>query len=160
VTAPISDPQQLPGTDVIDQVGVTLGPVKHLYAPGGEGEPMWVSVELRTGMLGKRTVVVPLARLKEEDGKVVLPYSIEHVEEAPEVDPDGEISVEEDHRLREYYGIGRGDEPEPEKNPDLYSMRLREDDAPSERLEPSAAEESRGAGGGEDSGEGSPEANQ
>jgi hypothetical protein len=135
VTAPIQDPHQLPGTDVIDQVGAKLGPVKDLYAPGGEGEPMWVSIEMQTGMVGRRTVLVPLARLKEEDGNVVLPYSIQHVEQAPEVEADGEISVEDDHRLRDYYGIGRGDEPEREKNPDLYSTRLREDDAPSERLD-------------------------
>jgi hypothetical protein len=135
VTKPISDPQELPGQDVHDLVGNKLGKVKRLYAPGGEGEPMWVAVDLQEGMVGSRTVLLPYARLKVEDGVISVPYSFPHIQEIPEVEVDGEVSVEDDRRLRDYFGIGRGDEPEREKNPDLYSVRVREEDEPSEPVE-------------------------
>lgn len=135
MTAPIEETGELPGREVLDQVGGKVGKVKGLLAPGGEGEPMWVTIELKEGMVGSRLAVVPYARLKDESGVVTVPYSFQHIQEAPEVDVDGEISVEDDQSLRDYYGIGRGDEPPREQNPDLYSVRVREEEEPSRPLE-------------------------
>jgi sporulation protein YlmC with PRC-barrel domain len=135
VTAPIDDLDELPGRDVIDQVGAQVGKVKALFAPGGEGEPMWVTIELKEGMVSSRLAVVPCARLKDEAGVVTVPYSCQHIRDAPEVDIDGEISLEDDRTLRDYYGIGRGDEPSRDVNPDLYSVRVREEEEPSQPLE-------------------------
>ena len=109
MTAPIEDLSSLPGKKVSDQQGTKIGEVKEIYAMGGDGQPMWVAVE---GSFGgdKRTVLIPIARLKEEDGEVGVPYSKDRIGEAPEVDVSDGISEESDLELRGYYGIGTGDQ--------------------------------------------------
>lgn len=67
MTAPIEDVTSLPGRNVADHQQNTIGEVKEIYATD-DGFPMWVGAEARTGIAHKRIVVVPLARLKAEDG--------------------------------------------------------------------------------------------
>ena len=43
---------------------------------------------------GKRTVFVPVARLKDEDGVLRVPYSRNHVGETPDVDGRAGVSAE------------------------------------------------------------------
>ena len=48
------------------------------------------------------------SRLSDVDhrrGEVVVPYSKDQVKDAPSVDPDGQLSHEEEYRLYEHYGI-------------------------------------------------------
>ena len=107
---PVKNPQELPGRTVYDQLGRKLGPVQQLYAPGGEGDPMWATVETSTGLFHKRVVFLPLARLKEEGGNVQTPYSRQYIEKSPDVEPGDELAPEDDRALRDHYGIDRGDE--------------------------------------------------
>ena len=109
MTAPIEDVSSLPGKKLADQADNPIGKVKEIYATD-DGFPMWIAVEMSTGIAGKRTVFVPLARLKEEGGQLRVPYSKQRIGEAPEVaDGDG-ISAESDRELRDFYGIDAGDQ--------------------------------------------------
>jgi hypothetical protein len=110
MTAPIKDVSDLPGKKVTDQEETTIGKVKEIYAIDGDGEPMWVTVEASFGMGNKRTVFIPLARLKEENGDLRIPYSKSHVENTPEVDGSEGISPECERLLRDHYGIDRADQ--------------------------------------------------
>lgn len=110
MTAPIEDVTSLPGRKVTDQEENTIGEVKEIYAIDGDGEPMWITVEASAGMTDKRIVFIPLARLKEEDGDLRVPYSKDHVIDTPEVDGSDGISAECDRRLRDHYGIDRADQ--------------------------------------------------
>ncbi len=58
----------------------------------------------------KRTVLIPLARLKDEDGELRVPYSKDHIGNTPEIDGTDEISAESDRALRDHYGIDRADQ--------------------------------------------------
>ena len=58
----------------------------------------------------KRTVLIPIARLKDEDGDIGVPYSKARIGESPEVDTSDGVSAESDRELRGYYGIGTGDQ--------------------------------------------------
>ena len=109
MTAPIEDVSSLPGKKVADQADNPIGKVKEIYATD-DGFPMWVAVEVSTGIAGRRTVFVPLARLKEEDGELRVPYSKRRIGEAPEVADSEGISAERDRELRDYYGIDTGDQ--------------------------------------------------
>jgi hypothetical protein len=109
MTAPIEDVSNLPGKKVTDQEANPIGEVKEIYAME-DGYPMWVSVEASSGLGDKRTVFIPLARLKDEDGGLRVPYSKQRISEAPEVDGSDGISEECDLKLRGYYGIGTGDQ--------------------------------------------------
>jgi sporulation protein YlmC with PRC-barrel domain len=109
MTAPIEDVSSLPGKKVSDQQGASIGKVKEIYEAEG-GHPMWVEIEGSFGTREKRTVLIPLARLKDEDGEIGVPYSKDRIGDCPEVDTSDGISAESDRELRGYYGIGAGDQ--------------------------------------------------
>jgi sporulation protein YlmC with PRC-barrel domain len=109
VTAPIEDISSLPGKKVSDQQGASIGKVKDIYA-ADSGQPMWVEVEGSFGSRDSGTVLIPLARLKDEDGDIGVPYSKDRIGDCPEVDTSEGISAESDRELRGYYGIGTGDQ--------------------------------------------------
>jgi len=108
MTAPIEDVSALPGKKITDQAENPLGKVKEIYAT--DGYPMWVAVEMSSGLANKRTVFIPLARIKDEDGELRVPYSAQRIGDAPEVDDSDGISAECDRQLRDYYGIDTGDQ--------------------------------------------------
>ncbi len=133
MTAPIEDVSSLPGKKVADQADNPIGKVKEIYATD-DGFPMWVAVEVATGLAGRRTVFVPLARLKEEDGELRVPYSKQRIGEAPEV-ADGEgISAERDRELRDYYGIDTGDQEMRDDN-NSYATLVSEESGSAELVE-------------------------
>ena len=109
MTAPIEDVSSLPGKKVSDQEGASIGKVKEIYQAEG-GQPMWVEIEGSFGTREKRTVLIPLARLKDEDGEIGVPYSKNRIGDCPEVDTSDGVSAESDRELRGYYGIGTGDQ--------------------------------------------------
>jgi hypothetical protein len=108
MTSAIEDVSSLPGKKISDQAENPIGEVKQIYAT--DGYPMWVAVEMSSGIAKKRTVFIPLARIKDEDGQLRVPYSKQRLGEAPEVDSSDGISAECDRQLRDYYGIDAGDQ--------------------------------------------------
>jgi len=109
MTAPIEDVSTLPGKKLSDQMANLIGKVTQIYATD-DGYPMWVAVDASPGIGGKREVLVPLARLKDENGELRVPYSKQRIIESPEVDADEGISAECDRELRDFYGIDAGDQ--------------------------------------------------
>lgn len=109
MTAPIEDVSELPGKKLSDQEKEPIGEIKDIFATE-DGFPMWVSVEVDQGMNKKRIAVVPLARIKDEDGELLVPYSKNNIVGSPEIDDSEGISEECDFTLRGYYGIGTGDQ--------------------------------------------------
>jgi hypothetical protein len=175
VTAPIDDVSDLPGRKVKDQEENPIGKIQEIYAIDGDGDPMWVSLEGSFGS-GKRTVLIPIARLKDEGGDLLVPYSKNHIGDAPEVDGSDGISADDDRKLRDFFGIGIGDqelrsdnksyatrvadeESEAQRVDDPESLELPDADTRTdetkERLEESQRRESRGVDGltGDDEGE-------
>ena len=109
MTAAIDDVGALPGRKVHDQERQAIGKVAHVYAIDGDGEPMWIGIKASFGLFDKREILVPLARLKEEDGELLVPYSIDHIRRAPEIESD-EIDEQADRRLRDHFGIDSADQ--------------------------------------------------
>jgi sporulation protein YlmC with PRC-barrel domain len=135
MTAPIEDVSSLPGKKVTDQEEVPIGEIKDIYAIDGDGHVTYVTVETSEGMGKKRTVFIPLARLKDEDGDVRVPYSKQHISNTPEVDASDGISPECDRLLRDHYGIDRADQ-ELRSDHQSYATLVPEDtDGSSQRVE-------------------------
>jgi hypothetical protein len=61
---------------------------------------------VKTGLFGRKHTFVPLrgAELVEEDDAVRIPVDKEVVKEAPQAEPDQELTPEEERRLWEHYG--------------------------------------------------------
>jgi hypothetical protein len=133
MTAPIEDISTLPGKKLSDQMANPIGKVTDIFATD-DGYPMWVGVNASPGIGGGRTVLVPLARLKDEDGELRVPYSKQRIIESPEIDVDAGISAECDRELRDFYGIDVGDQ-EMRQDNKSYASRVPENGGASQRVE-------------------------
>jgi sporulation protein YlmC with PRC-barrel domain len=129
---PIQDVGSLPGKKIIDQQGRDVGEVCKIYEQ--DGDPMWVTVMSSTGLATDRVIFIPLARLKEENDEIRVPYSVQHIHESPEVEPEGELSEEQDRALRDFYSIDLGDQELRDSN-DSYAAQVPDSDAPAKKAE-------------------------
>jgi hypothetical protein len=94
------------GSTVVDSSGEELGKVTGLYLDGESQRPAWAGV--KRGFLRGRETIVPLDGAEEVDGSVRVAYDKATVEEAPDVDPDVELSEEDERLLHEHYGRDYG----------------------------------------------------
>ncbi|MCU1568219.1 MAG: photosystem reaction center subunit [Pseudarthrobacter sp.] len=92
------------GGNVIGSDGEKIGSIGQLYADDDTGEPTWVTV--KTGLFGTSQSFVPVEGAHDQGGDLVVPYTKEHVKEAPRVDVDGHLTPEEEDRLYTYYERG------------------------------------------------------
>jgi len=88
---------------LLDQNGEKIGTVKEIYQDEGTGKPEWATVA--GGLFGIKSHFVPLAGASPEGEDVRVPVSKEQVKDAPSIDPDGELSEQEEQRLFEHYGV-------------------------------------------------------
>jgi uncharacterized protein (TIGR02271 family) len=91
------------GRDVVSRDGEKIGSLEEVYLDAGSGQPEWATVN--TGLFGMKQSFVPLAEASPKRGAVTVPYSKDEVKDAPSVDPDGELSTEEEQRLYAHYGL-------------------------------------------------------
>jgi uncharacterized protein (TIGR02271 family) len=94
------------GREVVTADGDKIGTLAEIYMDSESGEPEWATVT--TGMFGTRQSFVPLSQADHKGGRVVVPYDKDQVKDAPSVDPDGELSTEEESALYEHYGVRTG----------------------------------------------------
>jgi hypothetical protein len=88
------------GTD-----GIKIGDIRHVFLDDATGEPEWVSVQI--GLFGSGECFVPTHEATMVEGRLEVPYAKATVEDAPNVDVDagGFLTMDEEHRLYEHYGI-------------------------------------------------------
>ncbi|NHC13210.1 DUF2382 domain-containing protein [Motilibacter deserti] len=97
--------QALLGHDAYSAEGERIGEVVQAFLDDSSGEPKWATV--RTGLLGARDRVVPLAGAEVTPEGLALPYPRDLVRESPDVSVDsGHIAPEEEDALYAYYGTG------------------------------------------------------
>jgi uncharacterized protein (TIGR02271 family) len=90
--------------NVIGSDGEKIGSIGQLYADDDTGEPTWVTV--KTGLFGTSQSFVPVEGAHSQGDDLVVPYTKEHVKDAPRVDVDGHLTPEEEDRLYTYYDRG------------------------------------------------------
>ncbi len=88
---------------VIDIDGRQIGKIEETYNDEATGIPEWALV--KTGGLGSRGQLVPLAGAVPSGEEVQVPVSKDQVNSAPEVAADEDLSEDEELRLLEHYGI-------------------------------------------------------
>src|SRR4051812_4869891 len=91
------------GCEVVDQDGDRVGKLDEIYVDRETSQPEWAIVN--TGLFGRKSSFVPLKDALREGEMIRVPYQKEHIKEAPSVDPDGEISPEEEQRVYAHYGL-------------------------------------------------------
>ena len=92
------------GGTAYDNDGTKLGSIDEIYTDKDTGEPSFATVHM--GLFGSKTTFVPLAQATVEGNDLRVPYTKAHVKDAPNVDPDMDITDEEQDRLYRHYGLG------------------------------------------------------
>jgi Domain of unknown function (DUF2382) len=92
------------GRTVVDRAGETIGTFEEIFLDAETDLPKWGAV--RSGLLGRRRSLLPLsdaAAAGEEELRVH--FDKEHVLAAPQMDPDVELTPEEEEALYRHYGL-------------------------------------------------------
>jgi sporulation protein YlmC with PRC-barrel domain len=88
------------GRTVVDRAGEKIGTLKDIYLDEHE-RPSWGGVD--TGLFAMRETLVPLGEARLEGDAVRLPYDEDHVKDAPNVDPEVQLSDDEEEQLYRHY---------------------------------------------------------
>lgn len=104
----MTDARRLYGTEIMAGDGSKLGKVEEVYLDQATGRPEWA--EVKTGLFGSKTSLVPLATAEEADGALRVPFAKDQIKAAPHHDPGHTLSSEEEARLFEHYGVPYGGE--------------------------------------------------
>jgi len=95
------------GLQVVDRDGDKIGKVDEIYLDQQTNKPEWLAV--KTGLFGSNVSFIPLAEATTEGDVVRVPFEKSHVKDAPNADPDGELTQEEEARLYRHYGLDYGE---------------------------------------------------
>src|SRR3954452_18508199 len=91
------------GQDLYDQSGEKIGKIEEIYLDADTGAPEWALVN--TGLFGTKSTFVPLRDASEDAGNLRVPYEKAQVKDAPKMDPDGELSQQQEGELYGHYGL-------------------------------------------------------
>lgn len=91
------------GRDVVDENGHPVGVITGLYVDDATGRPEWATV--KSGLFSHRVTFVPLSQATLHGMRVQVPYAHDHIHDAPNIDPDGQLSADEEVRLYQHYGL-------------------------------------------------------
>jgi hypothetical protein len=102
-TFDLDDAPNWRGRDVIDQNGHPVGVITDLYVDHVTGRPEWAAV--RSGLFSHKVTFVPLSQAAAHGLRVQVPYDQHHIHDAPHMDPEGELTVDEEASLYRHYGL-------------------------------------------------------
>ena len=91
------------GRTVVGADGEKIGKIDELYLDHQSDKPEWASVH--TGLFGSKRSFVPLTGATAEREDVRVPVFQDQVKSAPGIEPDGELSEQEEMALFEHYGV-------------------------------------------------------
>lgn len=112
------DIDQIIGAEAIGPDNDTIGKVGQVYLDQDSDRPVWVSV--KSGIFGTSETLVPLDGADWDHDALHLAFSKERVKDAPRVDPDAEISPEEQQRLYAYYGLAGSGAPDAQVDDGMF----------------------------------------
>jgi sporulation protein YlmC with PRC-barrel domain len=105
----LDDVQTWRGKKMVDADGDKIGTIEDVLLDRQTGEPAWAAV--KTGLFGLKHTLVPIRDAQPAgDNEVRVPLQKDQVKDAPKIDPDGELSPEEERKLWEHYGLSDYDE--------------------------------------------------
>ncbi|WP_410659317.1 DUF2382 domain-containing protein [Amycolatopsis sp. lyj-112] len=104
-------PQELIDSAVVDPAGTKLGKVGTVYLADTTHQPEWITV--KTGLFGTKESFVPLSGAHRDKDGLHVRVDKDAVSDAPRIEADGHLSVEESQQLYRHYGL-----PMPRTSPD------------------------------------------
>lgn len=99
------DIDQIIGTDIYGIDDQKIGSAGQVYLDDESGQPEWVTV--KTGLFGMKESFVPLAEADWSGSRLKVPYDKNMVKDAPRIDADAELDLNEEQQLYSYYGTSQ-----------------------------------------------------
>jgi hypothetical protein len=96
------------GEDLTDRDGDKIGRIEEIYLDADSREPEWALVN--TGLFGNKRTFVPLAGATESEGQLRVPLEKGTVKDAPPVEPNGQLTKDEEAKLYRHYGMEHTDD--------------------------------------------------
>jgi PRC-barrel domain protein len=94
---------QFRGEQLTDREGEQVGRIEEIYLDADSGTPEWALVH--TGLFGSERTFVPLAGATDTDGQLRVPLEKATVTDAPRIEPNGELTKDEESALYRHYGV-------------------------------------------------------
>ena len=91
----------LRGRAVVDSDGENIGKIEEIWVDNVNGLPEWATVKM--GRIRGKDRYVPLRPVEVRDDDIVVGYTKEQVEDAPEFDPQT-ATAEDERNLYRHYG--------------------------------------------------------
>jgi uncharacterized protein (TIGR02271 family) len=91
------------GRDLYDRDGDKIGKIDEVYLDTTTNEPEWALVN--TGLFGRKSTFVPLRDAEATGDEVRVAHTKAHVKDAPAIDPDGQLSENEEAELYRHYDL-------------------------------------------------------
>lgn len=105
----LDDVQTWRGMKMVDADGEKIGTIEDILLDRQTGEPAWAAV--KTGLFGLKHTLVPIRDAEvTDDNEIRVLLQKDKVKDAPRIDPDGELSPEQERQLWEHYGRSDYDE--------------------------------------------------
>ena len=104
---PMNEVLEWRGQTMLGADGDKIGKIEEIYLDAETDQPEWALVH--TGLFGNKGTFVPLQEASAEGDGVRVPYEKSQVKEAPGVDPDGQLSQQEEAELYRHYGLEYGE---------------------------------------------------
>jgi len=95
------------GQELLDNDGQKIGTIEEIYLDTETDQPEWALV--KTGLFGGKGTFVPLQQANPSGDGIRVPFDKNHVKDAPNVDPDGQLSQSEEQTLYRHYGLEYGE---------------------------------------------------
>src|SRR5918992_845219 len=138
----LEDVQTWRGMKMVDADGDKIGTIEDILLDRHTGNPAWAAV--KTGLFGRKHTLVPIRDAEVMgESEVQVPLDKDKVKDAPRIEPDGELSPDEERRLWEHYGLSDYDEWQGEDR--TRALGLPDEDEDRARQETAQAEPGDGA---------------
>jgi uncharacterized protein (TIGR02271 family) len=98
-----TDVQHWRGRTVVDAAGQKAGKLEEIYLDRETNTPEWALVN--TGLFGAKSSFVPLKGAAPAGDDLRVAYAKDQLKAAPSIDPDGELSHQEEAELYRHYGL-------------------------------------------------------
>ena len=95
------------GQELLDNDGQKIGTIEEIYLDTETDQPEWALV--KTGLFGGKGTFVPLQQANQSGDGIQVPFEKSHVKDAPNIDPDGQLSQSEEQTLYRHYGLEYGE---------------------------------------------------
>ncbi|MGZ2223980.1 hypothetical protein [Glutamicibacter nicotianae] len=111
------------GGTVIGPGGQKIGKFGQVFIDEISGEPEWATVH--TGLFGHAESFIPLSRTTIAGDTLQVPYDKQTVKDAPNIEPEEQLSASEEQELYHYYSLSYDEADQAAVQPGLHGDEAR-----------------------------------